>query len=300
MSTETRPRFVVTGAAGQVGRALLSHWGDRAMGCARSQLDLAGPDALSRIERVLDEWQPSLLINAAAFTQVDQAEKEEETARRVNAAAPGAMARWCARRQIPFVHISTDYVFSGAGSVPWREEDPTGPLSAYGRTKLEGEREVSQAGGRWVILRTSWVYDAAGKNFLNTILKLAQERTELRIVSDQIGAPTYAGHFARALAQVAERVLGQASIPTGTYHLCHQGETSWHGFATEIVTLARGHGIPLQAQTLKAIPSSEYPTPAKRPLNSRLNMEKIKRDLGISLPDWKEGLRDCLNDRQRR
>lgn len=292
MTNNVNPGLIlITGSTGQVGRALVELAGERCIGLDRSQLDLSQPE---RLASCLEQWNPAAVINAAAYTQVDQAEKEEELARTINGEAPGVIARWCAARGIPFVHFSTDYVFAGNGERPWTEEDAVAPLNAYGRSKLEGEQQVAAAGGRYLIFRTSWVYDATGKNFVTTMLRLARERETLNVVADQHGAPTYAPQLAAATLTALEQAQSLAQFPSGIYHLCHSGETTWHGFAEAIFAAARGRGLDLKVQTVGAIPSSAYPVPAKRPENSRLNTAKAQQVLGVRLPDWHVGLSECM------
>jgi dTDP-4-dehydrorhamnose reductase len=278
--------ILILGANGQVGKALAETLGNHATALNRNSADLSQPSSLLPL---MDCLRPQLVFNAAAYTQVDLAEKEPELAFRVNAESPGILADWCARNGSIFVHYSTDYVFPGTGRMPWKEDDPVEPLNEYGRTKLEGEKRVQKAGGKYLIFRTSWVYDATGKNFVNTMLRLGQEREHLKVVSDQIGAPTYAPDLAKASLSAA-----QSDFQSGIYHLCNRGETHWHEFAETIFALAKEIGIPLKVNRLEAIPSSAYPTTARRPLNSRLNTEKARVELGIEMPDWKDGLRRCM------
>jgi dTDP-4-dehydrorhamnose reductase len=295
-------RILVTGATGQVGRALSQLLGERAIAIGHEEADFSRPETLPA---ALDRFRPSAIINPGAYTQVDQAEREEERARLINAEAPGVIARWCARNAVPLIHYSTDYVFSGEGTRPWEESDPVGPLNAYGRTKLAGERAIAEAmgaSGAWMIFRTSWVYDATGKNFVRTMLRLGAEKEQLRIVADQHGAPTYALHLARATLSALETAQGRgpdarapdARFPSGIYHLCNAGETSWLGFAERIFARARELGIPLKVKTVEPTATASYPTPAPRPLNSRLNTGKARRELGLALPDWEQGLQECL------
>jgi dTDP-4-dehydrorhamnose reductase len=232
------------------------------------------------------------LINATAYTQVDLAETETLKNDRVNHTALGELGMWAAKNGVPVIHFSTDYVFPGTGTRPWSETDPTGPENAYGRAKLAGENALLASGASATIFRTSWVYDAEGKNFFRTILRLASERPELKIVSDQIGAPTYAPHLAEILIKAFTAV---PSPPPGIYHLAGQGETSWHAFATRIVERAKQLGLPIQCQSVLPIPSSAFPTPAKRPQNSRLNQEKFSKTFaGLQMPPWSESLDTCF------
>lgn len=283
--------ILVIGYRGQVGSALRSILGTRCTAIDQDEIDLSQPVQMSG---VLEKFRPSIVINAAAYTAVDRAESEEALALKVNAEAPGAMAEYCAKTGIPFVHYSTDYVFPGTGSRPWVETDPTGPLNAYGRTKLAGEKAVVRAGGKHLIFRTSWVFDALGSNFLRAMLKLGRERETLRVVSDQIGAPTYAPHLAQATLKALDAASVRTPFPSGVYHLSQAGETSWHQFAQAIFREASDRGIQLSVKSVEAISTTDYPTPAKRPLNSRLNCRKAHETLGVSLPDWQSGLKECM------
>jgi dTDP-4-dehydrorhamnose reductase len=292
-------RIWIVGSSGQIGGALVRLLGERAVAPSLQQLDLSHPDrladSLDRLEA--DSGLPAGIINAAAYTQVDRAESEEATADAINALAPGAIARWCRRRGIPFVHYSTDYVYSGHGSSPWREDDPTGPLSAYGRSKLRGDREVESSGVRYLILRTSWVYDADGKNFVNTMLSLGRSRDTLRVVADQVGAPSYAPHVARLTLDIFHKAILMDPFPSGVYHLAPEGETSWHGFAEEIFAIARRIGLELKVRRVDPIPTAEYPTPAVRPLNSRLDKAKLRTTFDVRLPTWQDGLSECMEQK---
>lgn len=227
------------------------------------------------------------VINAAAHTAVDRAESEPDLARAINAAAPAAMAAACAALDVPFVHISTDYVFDGAGDRPRVETDPTGPLGVYGATKLAGEQGIAAAGGQWAVLRTSWVFSAHGANFVKTMLRLGAEREELRVVADQHGGPTPAADIAAACLTMARAMQADASRG-GIYHFSGAPDTTWAGFAREIMAQA---GL---ACRIADIASSDYPTPARRPANSRLDCAAIDRDFGIARPDWRAGLAKVL------
>ena len=231
---------------------------------------------------------PDAVINAAAYTAVDNAEDDEETAHQINAVAPAAMARACAARDIPFVTISTDYVFSGDGSDPWAPTDPTGPKGAYGRTKLAGELAVAEAGGRDAILRTSWGVSAHGKNFVKTMLRLGAERETLTIVDDQIGGPTGAAEIAHACVTIAQSLARDPSL-SGIYHFSGGPDTSWAGFAREIFTQT---GL---LCTVTDIPSSEFEQRATRPLNSRMDCTATTTAFGIARPDWRDSLKSILH-----
>jgi dTDP-4-dehydrorhamnose reductase len=291
-------RVLIVGRSGQIGRALVQSFGDLALAPPVQQLDLSNP---GRIAESLDRLEAeagalSAVINAAAYTLVDRAEAEESLAETINADAPGEMARWCGLRAIPFVHYSTDYVYAGTGTSPWREHDDTGPVNAYGRTKLKGDRLVEGSGARYLILRTSWVYDAYGRNFVNTMLSLGREREVLRVVADQVGAPSYAPHLAQFTRDVMERASQMDAFPSGTYHLAPEGEVSWHGFAEEIFALARRRGLNLKVQRVEPISTAEYPTPAQRPLNSRLDKTRLQAVFGVRMPRWQDGLDECMDE----
>jgi dTDP-4-dehydrorhamnose reductase len=286
--------LLVIGRSGQLAKALAVQRGD-AIFIGRDEADLSKPHQLTEI---LERHDPRAVINAAAYTQVDTAEKEEALATVVNAEAPAAMAIFCTGRGIPFVHFSTDYVFNGSGESPWHEDDVPAPLNAYGRSKLEGENAVEQVGGKYLIFRTSWVYDSPGKNFLNTILKLAAEREELRIINDQHGAPTYAPHLAQGAVAALENAAHRTDFPSGIYHLCSGGVTTWHSFAAAIVEHAKKRHMPVKVKAIYPIPAVDYPLPAARPYNSRLDCTKALSMFGVALPDWQEGLAECMELKQ--
>lgn len=290
--------ILILGAGGQVGRALLEQADDfeqLAFGLNSKECDLAEIEVLAQ---KMDSFKPSAVINAAAYTAVDKAEDEEAKANLVNGQAPAIMAAYCRKMDIPFVHYSTDYVFNGeGGDRPWQEKDETDPLNAYGRSKLAGEQAITKYGSKYLIFRTSWVYDAHGKNFLNTMLRLGREREELKVVDDQIGAPTYAPHLARATWEALCNAMQATRFPTGIYHLTGGGETSWLGFAKQIFSEAYKHGDEaMKVQQVFGIPTSEYPTPAMRPMNSRLDCGKAKQVLGVALPHWEESLQECMEE----
>jgi dTDP-4-dehydrorhamnose reductase len=285
-------RILITGITGQVGGALIARLRNQDVIAAdRSIIDLAQPKA---IPTVLEQLNPELIINAAAYTAVDQAEDHRELAHVVNAVAPGVIAQWASAKGIPLIHFSTDYVFDGHGHVPWRENDATGPLSVYGQTKLDGENAVRAAGGVSLIVRTSWVYSATGKNFLRTIARLARERAQLRIVDDQIGAPTSAVLIADCLARMLEGTIesirNRCAQSNGIVHLAASGETSWHGFACAIVEGLRGRGVSLVVEKIFKIRTAEYPTPAKRPQNSRLDLTRLHQVFKIAPAHWRDAL----------
>jgi dTDP-4-dehydrorhamnose reductase len=276
---------------GQVGKALKSLLKDNAILLSRAEADLAD---LSNLNQILSKFPVRAVINAAAYTQVDKAEQEEELANIINAEAPAIIATYCQKQNIPFIHYSTDYVFSGSGDGLWEEADTTSPLSAYGRSKLLGEKYIEQIGSNYLIFRTSWVYDKTGKNFLTTMEKLGQEKEVLQIVNDQIGAPTYAKALAQATLDAIENASKLEIFPRGLYHLCGSGHTSWYGFAEAIFHLLKQQGLNLKVKTLAPISSNEYKTVAKRPLNSRLNCNKAKEILKVVLPSWQDSLQECI------
>jgi dTDP-4-dehydrorhamnose reductase len=256
--------------------------------------DLADPPGVADTVRQL---RPDVIVNAAAYTAVDKAESEPEAARVINATAPGALAEAARELGALLVHYSTDYVFDGSGDRPWVETDATGPLSAYGRTKLEGEQRIAAALPRHLVLRTSWVYGARGGNFAKTMLRLAREREELKVVDDQVGAPTGADLLADVTAH-AVRTLAAGGGAPGTYHVAAAGETSWHGYARFVVAHAQQAGQPLKAtpQRVLPIPSSAFPTPARRPHNSRLDTNRLRTTFGLMLPAWERGVARMLQE----
>ncbi len=278
-------RILVFGRSGQVAQELARQRPD-AHFLGRDDADFADPQAAAA--QVL-KYQPDVVINAAAYTAVDRAETDIDLARSVNAHAPGAIAHAAAQAGIPFLHISTDYVFDGAGNTARDEAAPTGPLGVYGATKLEGENAVAASGARWVILRTSWVFSAFGANFVKTMLRLGAERDELGIVADQIGGPTPAADIARALITISER-LCKPDSPQGLYHFSGGPDVTWADFAREIFRQADMNCH------VRDILTAEYPTPAVRPHNSRLDCGKLARDFGIDRPDWRIGLAAVIKD----
>lgn len=290
-------RILLTGAGGQVGWELR-----RTLGClgevvALDVADMNLTDA-EAMRRTVREIAPTLIVNPAAYTAVDKAESEPAVAHAVNALAPGVLAEEAARTGALLVHYSTDYIFDGSGSTPWREDAAGGPLNVYGTTKLAGEHAIQTTGCRHLIFRTSWVYGMRGSNFLLTMRRLMRERPELKIVDDQIGAPTWCRDLAEATAQVLSQVVSPAggfgsAAPWGVYHMTNAGETSWHGFAQAIQALDEFDEICVPAH-LVPIPTREYPTPARRPLNSRLDNDKLEKTFGLRLRDWREALALCM------
>ncbi|HDS1757353.1 dTDP-4-dehydrorhamnose reductase [Pseudomonas sp. M5] len=284
-------RVLVCGHNGQVAQALktqLAGLGEIHL-LGRDQLDLAQPEAL---REPLRQLAPGLIINAAAYTAVDQAETEPDTAFAINAQAPGVLAEEALRLGAPLIHYSTDYVFDGEKATPYSEQDVPNPLGVYGRSKLAGEQAIAAVGGAHLILRTSWVYSLHGRNFLLTMQRLLQEKPQLRVVDDQIGAPTWATTIALSTRALIERWQAGRAGAWGTYHLAAQGQTSWFGFAQAIGEQLKARGLP--CAELLPIPSSEYPTPARRPANSRLDCSRLAREWGVTLPHWQQALIDCL------
>ncbi|CAI8979825.1 dTDP-4-dehydrorhamnose reductase [Pseudomonas sp. IT-P258] len=284
-------KILINGRHGQVSHELQQRLG--AVGelivLGRDQLDLAQPD---QIRRQVQNIRPDLIVNAAAHTAVDLAESEPQPAFAINAVAPGILAEEALALDIPLIHYSTDYVFDGSKAGPYNEDDTPNPLGVYGKSKLAGEQAIRDVQGKHLILRTSWVYSTHGRNFLLTMQRLLQEKPELRVVADQIGAPTWAGTIADSTLALIERWQTSQVANWGTYHLTAQGETSWFGFAQAIGEALRQQGK--RCADLLPIPSSDYPTPAARPLNSRLDCSRLQRDWGVSQPDWQTALRECL------
>jgi dTDP-4-dehydrorhamnose reductase len=278
-------KALVFGSTGQVAQELRVRL-PKAVFLSRSDADLRAPD---RCAEAIAACDAELVINAAAYTAVDQAETDEDLAMLVNGLAPAAMARAAAARGLPFLHISTDYVFDGSGTRPWQPDADTGPLGSYGRTKLAGEHGIHAAGGRFAILRTSWVFSAHGTNFVKTMLRLGKTRDTLSVVADQIGGPTAAGDIAAALIEMG-RLLSLGLGAPGTYHFAGTPDVSWAAFAREIFRQA---GLKTQVTD---IPSQAYPTPARRPQNSRLDCSTTETVFGIVRPDWHKSLNKVLKD----
>ena len=292
-------RVLLFGANGQVGHELrralaplgevicATRSGTLADGTACKSADFDVPQALAPMVAAL---APDVVVNAAAYTAVDRAESEREAAFRANALAPGELAGACARTGALLVHYSTDYVFDGRGNRPYREEDPTAPLGVYGASKLAGEQAVAASGARHLVLRTAWVYASHGHNFMRTMLRLARERDELRVVADQVGTPTPAA----LIADVTAEVLARPFDGSGIRHLTASGETSWHGFASAIIARAVELGLVERAPKVLPISTADYPTPAPRPSYSRLDCARLEREFAIELPDWRHALESVL------
>ena len=292
------PRILLLGADGQLGwelrRALLPL--GEVVACGRAEADLGELDALRAL---LDRWQPQVVVNAAAYTAVDRAEQEVALAQRVNAEAPALLARWAAAHDAWLLHYSTDYVFDGTSDAPYDETCTPNPQSVYGRSKLAGELAITASGCRHLTLRTSWVYAARGGNFARTMLKLGREREQLRVVADQVGAPTAAELIADVSALALHRVLADADFAVqagGLYHLSAAGATSWHGYAQYVLEQARALGVELRCRELSPITTAEYPLPAPRPANSRLDCARLQQRFGVCLPDWRVQVRRMLTE----
>ena len=252
--------------------------------------DFENPAGIAETVRKLN---PNVIVNATAYTAVDKAETEQDKAHVVNATSIEALAQAAEEIGAWLVHYSTDYVFDGSGDRPWREDDATAPLNVYGQSKLEGEQAIVRHMSRYLIFRTSWVYAAKGNNFAKTMLKLAKDRDSLSVINDQFGAPTGAELIADCTAH-AIRVALKSNNLAGIYHLIASGETTWHAYASKVIEFAKAHGVELQVQAINAVPTSAFPTPAKRPANSRLNTEKFQQAFGLNLPDWTVGVERML------
>lgn len=307
MAGMQRP-ILLTGINGQVGGALLPllQQISEVVAPGRGELDLSDPDAIREYVRKV---QPRWIVNPAAYTAVDKAESERDAAFAINADAPSVLGEEAFRIGAGVIHFSTDYVFAGGGTTPWTEDHATGPLGVYGASKLKGEKGLAASGARHLIFRTSWVYGATGSNFLKTILRLARDRAEMKIVADQHGAPTWSRDLAKlthhcitdteAIAKEKNIAVSDALEPvSGVYHACGAGETTWFGFAEKFLELAR-QAEPEQAfAKLIPITTAEYPTPAVRPPNSRMNCEKLAKRLGFRMPDWEESVAKVMAELQ--
>lgn len=287
--------ILILGSNGQVGwelRRTLAPLGPLVSVDREGRVDaLADLSDTSRLRLLLERLTPRLVVNAAAYTDVERAETEEELAHRINADLPKCLGRWAAEQQVPVIHYSTDYVFDGTQTQPYTESDPVNPLNAYGRTKLAGDQALLDSGAAAVVLRVSWIYGRRGRNFLRTMQRLLEEREEVQVVDDQVGVPTWCRVVAEATAQVAGQLLRgniDAAEARGLYHLSPAGQTSWYGFAKAICELA---GYQCQVQPM---PTRDYPSSVQRPANSLLNCDKALERFGVALPDWRASLLDCL------
>ena len=290
-------KVLLTGSTGQLGRSLVEVLSPLAdvIGTTRNELDLSLPD---KIGEMVDQIRPDVIVNAAAYTQVDNAETEPDLARRVNADAPGLLGSAAGRIGAAVLHFSTEYIFDGESPRPYREDDEPNPQNVYGKTKLAGEQALGNSGAPYLIFRVSWLYSATGNNFFKTILKLSQERERLEVVEDQIGAPTSTDVVANAVATI----LGQCgnsqhdifSKKGGLYHLACLGSTSWKGFAEEIVRGEKSAGMPVKTREIRGITSEQYPSPVRRPKNSRLDTSLIQGKFGLRLADWKSTVSDVF------
>lgn len=298
-------RILLAGANGQVGHELrrsLAPLGQLVCATRDARLEDGGQCETADLSRpgdlptLVEEIAPDIVVNAAAYTAVDRAESEREIAFRINAEALETLATTCAARDALFVHYSTDYVFPGDDPRPRREDDPTRPLNIYGASKLAGEEAIRSSGCQHLLFRISWVYSARGRNFLRTMLRLAAERDELRVVDDQVGAPTPAGWIADATA----RTIADRGDRSGTWHMAAGGETTWHGFAEAVFAEALRAGLIRKAPRLVPVATADYPTPAARPASSRLDTGKLQRDFGIDLPDWRQGVAGVIDELRRR
>jgi dTDP-4-dehydrorhamnose reductase len=292
-------KILLTGATGQVGWELartLLPLGD-VIAVNREQADLAN---LKSLRTIIQQHKPDVIVNPAAYTAVDKAETERELAFLINGEAPGVLAEEAKKIGALLVHFSTDYVFDGSKSAAYTEDDDTNPINVYGQSKLAGEQAIQSVAGDHFILRTSWVYASRGNNFLKTILRLAAEREELKIVADQIGAPTWARLIAETTAQIVKQALSEKqnnSFKSGIYNLTSSGETSWHGFAEKIIGIIRAENkISLKNRVIHPIPTTDYPLPAKRPANSRLSTARLEQRFGLTMPTWDNSLRLCMEE----
>lgn len=287
--------ILVAGRTGQLARSLVAVASQRKLpliAAGRPELDLSDVGA---IEQTVNAHLPRAIVNAAAYTFVDKAELEPDLAFRINRDGAGHLARVAERLHVPFIHVSTDYVFDGNKPTPYQEDDRPSPLGIYGRSKRDGEIAVIGSNLAAIILRTSWVYSPYGQNFVKTMLRLAETRDHIRVVDDQYGAPTSAGNLAQAIIEIVEQVEGRpAEELGGIYHLTGAGKTTWYGFAAAIFSgwASRGRRIP----TIEAITTADYPTPARRPANSQLDCSKAARVFGIRLPHWQQALESCLDE----
>jgi dTDP-4-dehydrorhamnose reductase len=285
--------MLITGANGQLGRELIRQ--GRALNIGlhafkRQELDITQPN---QINTIVAKASPSLVVNAAGYTNVDKAEAEADLAFEVNKIAPGYLARCCADRNVAFIHISSDFVFDGIKGKPYHETDPIAPLGIYGQSKAEGEAAIRSVLKNHIILRTSWLYSIYRHNFVKTMLDLGTQKKVIQVVADQFGSPTSAADLAAAVLTIAAKIGSAADPDWGTYHYCGNGVTSWHGFAKEVLQLASSY-VPLQTKHVEAITTAEYPTPAKRPPYSALDCSRIKKAFGIAPRPWQQSLKRTI------
>ena len=286
-------KILITGANGQLGRELLRLSRTFALDVQalnRQQLDITDE---SSIKRVFKRLSPSMVINAAAYTQVDRAENESDIAFAANTNGPAYLARYCADNHLPLIHISTDYVFDGTKGRPYREDDPMSPLGVYGQSKAQGEAAVRSILSNHIIVRTSWLYSVYGHNFVKAILKLATEKSNLRVVDDQWGSPTSATDLAETLLTISRKINANETLEWGTYHFCGKGITTWHGLAVKIIELAAPHTL-LKTRRVTAISTAEWPTPVKRPPYSVLDCARLKSQFGIVPEPWQKSLKQTI------
>jgi dTDP-4-dehydrorhamnose reductase len=287
-------KVLITGAKGQLGQELV-RLGQQAdfeiHSLSRQQLDITNKN---QIQQIFKRISPSMVINAAAYTQVDRAENESDLAYAVNKNGPAYLARYCADNHLTLIHISTDYVFDGTKGRPYQESDPIAPLGVYGQSKAQGETAIRSILPKHIIIRTSWLYGVYGNNFVKTILKLAAEKTALRVVADQFGSPTSAADLAKAALMIVRKISANEKYDWGTYHYCSKGITTWHGLAEKVIELAAPYAT-LQAQQLEAITTAEWPTAAKRPPYSVLDCTRLERQFGIVPAPWQQSLKHTID-----
>lgn len=286
-------KVLITGANGQLGRELFrsGQTADFKIHCLnRQQLDITNE---SRVQQVFERISPSLVINAAAYTHVDRAEKESDLAFAVNKSGPAYLARYCADHHLAFIHISTDYVFDGTKGQPYQEDDPIAPLGVYGQSKAQGEAAIRSILSNHIIVRTSWLYGVYGHNFVKTMLSLATAKTDLRVVDDQFGSPTSAADLAKAVLTIARKISADEEVEWGTYHYCGKGVTSWHGLAEKTIELARPYTA-IKTRQVEAITTAEWPTATKRPPYSVLDCTRIKNQFEIETEPWQESLKHAI------
>ena len=295
--------ILVIGATGQVARALKDLLGNNSIYLARNDLDLSNPPSIQKtLAEKTSNSLPLAIINAAAYTAVDKAEEEMSLAQAINAESVKEITRFAFESNIPLIHYSTDYVFEGTGEHRRKETEQVNPLGFYGKSKLMGEEFIQSEAllypdAKWIIFRLCWVYDEVGNNFLNTMLRLGKDREVISVVSDQVGAPTYAHDIAKATIESLDKSMQSDNFPSGIFHLCNAGETTWNSFAEQIFREATEHGESLEIKEVKEILTSAYKTPAPRPLNSRLDCTKLKDVFDISMPLWNDALSRCLENK---